>query len=107
MDDTEKKSFDFACDVTKQLITLSTGIITICVAFTDKIFSQEEAQSHSCLFVWASSLFVSSILFGLLTQLKMTGIIANWKKRKDKRSAIYDGATRILSSLQILTFFSQ
>lgn len=105
MEDTEKKSFDFACDVTKQLITLSTGIITICIAFADKIFTRAEVQSHSVLFVWALCIFVVSILFGLLTQLKMTGIIANWKKRKDKRSAIYDGATRVLSGLQILSFF--
>lgn len=38
MDDREKKSFDFAGDVTKQLITLSIGIMTLCIAFTDKIF---------------------------------------------------------------------
>ena len=37
MDEREKKSFDFAGDVTKQLITLSIGILTLCIAFTDKI----------------------------------------------------------------------
>ena len=34
MDEREKKSFDFAGDVTKQLITLSIGILTLCIAFT-------------------------------------------------------------------------
>lgn len=105
MEKTEKKSFDLASDVTKQLIALSTGIISLCAAFTDKIFSKADAQEHSTLIGWALGFFVLSILFGLSTQMKMTGIMANWKERDDKKSAIYDGATRLFSTLQLFSFF--
>ena len=106
MDDVEKKAFDLASDVTKQLIALSTGIVSLCAAFTDKIFTKSSAQENSGFICWALTLFVISILFGLLTQMKMTGIVANWEKRKDGKSAIYDAWTRIFSILQFLAFFA-
>lgn len=105
MDDVEKKAFDLASDVTKQLIALSTGIVSLCAAFTDKVFTKSSVQENSCLIGWALTLFVFSILFGLLTQMKMTGIVANWDKRKESKSAIYDLWTRIFSTLQLVFFF--
>lgn len=106
MDDVEKKAFDLASDVTKQLIALSTGIVSLCAAFTDKVFTKSSAQENSCLIGWALTLFVCSILFGLLTQMKMTGIVANRVQREDGKSVIYDAWTRAFSSIQLLTFFA-
>lgn len=105
MDDVEKKAFDLASDVTKQLIALSTGIVSLCAAFTDKIFTKSSAQDNSGLIGWTLFFFVVSILFGLLTQMKMTGIVANRIQREDRRSAIYDACTRFFSILQFLFFF--
>lgn len=105
MDEREKKSFDFAGDVTKQLITLSIGILTICVAFTDKIFSSEAAHSYSCLIFTALILFTISILFGILTLLKMTGIIAKRPLNDTSNATIYDGGMRLFSLGQLSTFF--
>lgn len=104
MDEREKKSFDFAGDVTKQLITLSIGILTLCVAFTDKVFSSESAHSFSWLIFTALILFTLSILCGILTLLKLTGIIAKNTSNATSNAAIYDGGMRLFSSFQLITF---
>ena len=104
MDEREKKSFDFAGDVTKQLITLSIGILTLCVAFTDKVFSSEAAHSYSWVIFTALILFTLSLLCGILTLLKLTGIIAKNTSTNTSNSPIYDGSMRLFSSMQLFTF---
>lgn len=74
------KSFDFAADVTKQLIALSTAIISLCVAFTDKIFSSSTAQSHSITLLLALFFFVASIIFGIFTLMALAGHLGNPKQ---------------------------
>lgn len=116
------KSFDFAADVTKQLIALSTAIISLCVAFTDKIFSSDAAQSHSTSLLVSLSLFVFSIVFGILTLMALAGHLGkskNGNKGADQQdqteqpiqqaqtappSPIYQGNVRILSIGQMLLF---
>ncbi len=44
MEERDKISLGYAVDVTKQLIALSTGVVSLCVAFTDKLFSLASAQ---------------------------------------------------------------
>lgn len=120
MDEREKKSFDFAGDVTKQLITLSIGILTLCIAFTDKIFSSEAAHANSWLIFVALSLFTLSVLCGILTLMKLTGTIARNPRNREQlilnqntpsidnsnstNSNIYDSCTRIFSGMQMLSF---
>lgn len=120
MDEREKKSFDFAGDVTKQLITLSIGILTLCIAFTDKIFSSEAAYANSWLIFVALSLFTLSVLCGILTLMKLTGTIARNPRNREQlilnqntpsidnsnstNSNIYDACTRIFSGMQMLSF---
>ena len=120
MDEREKKSFDFAGDVTKQLITLSIGILTLCIAFTDKIFSSEAAHANSWLIFVALSLFTLSVLCGILTLMKLTGTIAKNPRNREQlilnqntpnidnsdsaNSNIYDVCTRIFSGMQMLSF---
>ena len=55
-DERIKKSYDFAADLSKQMITLSTAIITLCVAFTDKVFTSEAAQANSIWLMWSLGL---------------------------------------------------
>lgn len=120
MDEREKKSFDFAGDVTKQLRTLSIGILTLCIAFTDKIFSSEAAHANSWLIFVALSLFTLSVLCGILTLMKLTGTIARNPRNREQlilnqntpsidnsnstNSNIYDACTRIFSGMQMLSF---
>ena len=120
MDEREKKFFDFAGDVTKQLITLSIGILTLCIAFTDKIFSSEAAHANSWLIFVALSLFTLSVLCGILTLMKLTGTIARNPRNREQlilnqntpsidnsnstNSNIYDACTRIFSGMQMLSF---
>ena len=74
-EDRIKMSFGFAADVVKQLIALSTAIITLCVALTDKLFSSQAIKSNSTLLLIALGLFVLSILFGLLCMMAISGTL--------------------------------
>ena len=68
-------SFGFAADVAKQLIALSTAIITLCVALADKLFSSQAIKSNSIWLIIALGLFVLSILLGLLCMMAITGTL--------------------------------
>lgn len=93
MDDEQRitKSFDFAADVTKQLIALSTAIISLCVAFTDKIFSSSAAQSHSTALLIALLLFVASIIFGIITLMALAGHLGKPKHNTAEAQPLQDG----------------
>lgn len=104
MDEREKKTFDFAGDVTKQIITLSIGILTLCIAFTDKLLPSSASSNVWLMFV-ALFLFTVSILCGILTLLKLTGNLAKNPTMKNKDgSLIYDCGTRLFSICQLSAF---
>lgn len=72
-DERIKKSYDFASDLSKQMITLSTAIITLCVAFTDKVFTSEASQVYSNYLWWSLFAFVVSISSGIFHLMGLTG----------------------------------
>lgn len=72
-DDRIKKSYDFAADLSKQMITLSTAIITLCVAFTDKLFTSAAAQANSGWLLASLIVFVVSISIGVFHLMGLTG----------------------------------
>ena len=74
-DEKIKMSFGFASDIAKQLIVLSTAVISICVALTDKLFTIDAAQSYSKFLLIAIVLFVLSILSGLLCMMAISGTL--------------------------------
>ena len=106
MDDNQRisKSFDFAADVTKQLIALSTAIISLCVAFTDKIFTSDAAQSHSLSLLVSLGLFVLSIILGILTLMALAGHLGT--PTTGEGSPIYKGNVRFFSMGQMLIFIA-
>jgi hypothetical protein len=55
-----QKSFEFAIDVTRQLLTLSTAILALTVTIARDI------QGDADLLVWASGLFLASLVFGIV-----------------------------------------
>lgn len=72
MEENQKKAFDYAVDLTKQLITLSTAIITLTVTFSKDIIGViDNSNKYLLLFSWI--VFIISILLGVLTLMALTG----------------------------------
>ena len=91
----QKKAFDFASDLTKQLITLSTSIVTISLLFGDHFPKQSK------LALWAWAFYLVSSLFGLWTLMALTGTLAPINP-----PASFDLGfnVRLPSGLQVLAF---
>ena len=74
IDDGIKKAFDFASDTTKQLITLSSGIIAITVTFQKDVFRDVPSEAKILLYIsWC--LYLLSIVFGIGTMMALTGTL--------------------------------
>ena len=85
MQEYQKKAFDFAADLTKQLITLATGIIALTVTFSKDIFGGANSR-YMWLLVLTWIVYLISVFFGLATLSALTGNldrIARAKKDKD------------------------
>jgi hypothetical protein len=75
VDEQIKKSFDFASDVTKQLITLSTGTIALTITFLKEFAQSTSPLLRQCLSAsWL--LFLLSVFCGLWTMMALTGSLA-------------------------------
>lgn len=86
-------SFGFASDIAKQLIVLSTAVISICVALTDKLFTIDAAQSYSKFLLIAIVLFVFSILSGLLCMMAITGTLGKPELEQDNQQEKEQGGS--------------
>lgn len=84
-DDRIKKSYDFAADLSKQMITLSTAIITLCVAFTDKVFTSDAAQANSIWLMWSLGFFVVSISVGVFHLMGLTGQLGKEETQQETK----------------------
>jgi hypothetical protein len=73
-DESVKKAFDFAADATKQLLTLSTGILTLTIAFS-KVIADPVPFRARLFLVGAWACFLISIVFGVMTLLALTGTL--------------------------------
>jgi len=121
MKENEKKAFDFAADVTKQLITLSTAIITITITFSKDIVSNFANNPAKNYLLWAWILFIATVFFGIWTLMALTGSLQPLKKNaKNKKTetetvsnteqivevdcSINTGNIRFPSIIQILCF---
>jgi hypothetical protein len=65
MDDQTKRVFAGASDWSKQIMTLSTGILTLTVTFSDRIFG-DISGAERLLLTTAWALYVVSICDGIL-----------------------------------------
>ena len=111
MEDLEKnmklKSFDFASDIAKQLILLSSSIFTITISFREYIFGKDAEVSstvHGLLIVvWF--FFIISIISGIITLRALAGSLNSFKnKEKGDTVSIYDCNIRTPAILQGVTF---
>jgi len=108
-----QKAFDFAAETTKQLITLSTAIITLTITFSKDIVGVSKLSNTGLLF-WSWIFFIFSIFFGVWTLLALTGSLQPKKSEKIKNKhckkvqkteqSIYSNNIKLPSGLQITTF---
>ncbi|SEC08076.1 hypothetical protein [Terriglobus roseus] len=96
MEEHEKKAFDFAADLTKQLITLATSIVTFSLAFSDHFPKQSRLARDAWFF------YLISILFGLWTLMALTGTLAPTGGAATDFTLKWN--VRLPSLLQILSF---
>jgi hypothetical protein len=95
------KSFDYAQDVTKQVLTLATAVVTITVSFLKDIVTEAPGDARTVLyFSWA--LFALSILGGIATLLNLTGRVAEVESSTEGIKAF---AIRFFSLVQLISFF--
>lgn len=73
-----KLAFDFAKEVTKQILTLATAIVTLTLTFTKEFVSNDTIDVEYVYFAWIA--FLISIIFGLWTLLALTGTLGTGKK---------------------------
>jgi len=101
MDERIKKAFDFSADLTKQLITLATGIIALTVTFKKDFFDNPAAASHLLAYcTWYSLL--ASVGMGILTLSALTGNLD--AKDESKKLTIFSTNVVVFSLLQFITF---
>jgi hypothetical protein len=81
MNERETKAFDFAADLTKQLITLSTGIVTITLLFSKDL----TGPRWLAVCAWVS--YLLSTVFGLWALMALTGTLAPLTSSKEPEVA--------------------
>lgn len=101
MDEQLKLGFAFAKDFAEQLITLSTGIIALSVAFTKDLVGRMPQRSSKYLgATWF--LFLISIMFGLMHLMALTGQLA--PVEISAPVAVIGFKPRLFGVLQVLAF---
>jgi hypothetical protein len=99
--DHAEAAFAFAQDTTKQVVTLSTGLIAITVAFLGDI---EKTASPGAL-TWLHDAWITAGLsagFGVLTLMMLTGHMGGDNPPEAK--AIYSWPIRLCYGLEFLAF---
>lgn len=95
-----KKAIDFAADVAKQMVTLSTGIVTITLLFSkDIVYGRAWA-----LAAWIC--FLVSTLSGLWTLMSLTGTLLHLAKKGPSADKGFTLSANVLlpARFQVLSF---
>ncbi|MBS1804891.1 MAG: hypothetical protein JST28_16145 [Acidobacteria bacterium] len=99
MNERLKKAVDFIADLTKQLITVSSGIVTVTLLFSKDIFGPK------LIAVWAWVFYLASTVFGLWALMTLTGTLAPNDGQPPRDEDFLIGKNvRLPSGLQIITF---
>lgn len=98
--DQRKTAFTFASDQTKQLITLSTAIVTVTISLVDKVFKNPTTGEKWFIGVsWI--LYVVSIVLGLATLMGLTYSVS-----EDDEPSIQGGWVRLPAFSQTVLFLA-
>ncbi len=101
MTDEMKKAFDFAADLTKQLITLATGIIGLTITFIKDFVKNSPQSAHPYAYA-AWFCFLASIALGILTLSALTGSLG--RSSATSPANIYTANITMTSVLQFFLF---
>ena len=103
VDDKIKMTFDFAQDVTKQLITLSTAIITLTITFGTE-YATPVGNLARILAVLGWGAFLLSTLFGVWVLMALTGTLE--PRQGEVPMSIRGSNVTIPSVLQVFSFLA-
>lgn len=100
--DRTKAAFDAARDSSKQVLTLTTAILTLSITFSDKIVGLGNlTDADKSTLRWAWAVFGVSMVFGIWTLLALTGSTA-----ENGDESINDLSIRIPAIVQMLAFLA-
>jgi hypothetical protein len=102
-----QKAFDFAADLVKQLITLSTGLIALTVTFQKDIFVHAQ-PSAACLLVASWIALMLSVICGVWALMALTGTLDPLGHNGEDMPtiSIQGGNCRLPTGLQVVCFLS-
>ena len=103
IDDRAKLAFQFASDVAKQLITISTALIAFSVTFTRELVKPGATRRYLFGALFAHLL---SIVCGVWTLMALTGSLMPVGGYGGANVAAFDSNIRIAASSQIVTFLA-
>ena len=75
--ESQKKAFDFAQELTKQVITLASGIITITITFMTDFVGQTFPAGAKTLLAVSWIFYILAVVFGVITLMGLTGSLAD------------------------------
>ena len=103
MDDATAKAFDFAQDVTKQVLTLATGIIALTITFF-KDFANHASYTTEVVMGCSWVAYLISVILGLWTLMALTGTLQPLRSPRATRLSIQGTNVRLPASLQLFSF---
>lgn len=114
MSDWKIEGLKSAAETTKQIVTLSTGVVTLTVTLLDKIVPHGTGGGAIIVpasLAWAWVLFGFSLAFGLFTMMAIAGTLETIDEFTNgvtttKPVGIYGSNIRIPALLMIITFFA-
>lgn len=96
--------FTLAADVSKQLITLSTGVLTLMLTYGNGVGRVSSARAKRTL-IFAAGVYLASIIFGIATVMTLVGQMAALVDQQPS-AGIYAGNVRLMAVLQIILFLA-
>src|SRR6478736_819264 len=70
-----ERAFDVVTEITKQVLTLATGIIVVTITFV-KDFATHASPGAKDVLAWSWGLYAASIFFGMFTLMASAGLQA-------------------------------
>lgn len=99
-----EKSFDFANEIGKQIITLSTGILALSATFFEKI-AKESGENISLLY-WSWAFFILSIILGIITMGSLTSQLSPKSETPNHVPSINSTNVKVPAVAQWLAFIA-
>lgn len=96
------KPFDYVQEATKQLLTLSTAVVTITVSFLKDVVSNAPCDAQIALYI-AWGLFAVSILGGVAVLYNLAGHVGKAADTGSKGIEVF--GIRLFSAVQLIAFF--